>query len=98
MLIHDGFHIKRSGIRLDIYHLHLALHRNPSVEMLKVFVTMVTGDQGGSVARYLIKDGGFEVYGLTRNPDSDAAKGVSLFICSSTFSPFPFAERQSSRR
>jgi len=43
----------------------------------KVLVFTVTGDQGSSVARYLIEDGGFEIYGVTRNPESAAAKKVA---------------------
>ena len=40
-----------------------------------IVVFTVTGDQGSSVARYLINDGNFNVIGITRNPDSEAAKG-----------------------
>ena len=39
----------------------------------KVLVTGVTGNQGGSVARTLLKDG-HEVIGITRNILSDKAK------------------------
>lgn len=41
-------------------------------------VFTVTGDQGSSVARYLLKDGGYEVIGIARNPESDKAKGMFL--------------------
>lgn len=40
----------------------------------KVFVFMVTGDQGSSVAKFLLEDG-WSVVGLTRNPDGENAKG-----------------------
>ena len=35
-----------------------------------------TGAQGGSVADYLLKDGGFRVRALTSNPDSEKAKSI----------------------
>lgn len=37
-----------------------------------------TGSQGGSVARALLRDksGSFKVRGITRSPDSDAAKAL----------------------
>lgn len=41
-----------------------------------IAVTGATGAQGGSVVRFLLKDGGFQVRALTRNVDSDAAKGM----------------------
>jgi uncharacterized protein YbjT (DUF2867 family) len=41
----------------------------------KFVVFTVTGDQGSSVAKYLVKEG-YKVVGLTRNPDSDKAKGA----------------------
>jgi len=47
----------------------------------KIVVFTVTGDQGGSVARYLIKDGGYEVVGIVRDPSSDKAKGESVIPC-----------------
>lgn len=41
----------------------------------KVIVVFgATGQQGGSVSRALLKKGGYKVRGVTRNPDSDAAK------------------------
>jgi uncharacterized protein YbjT (DUF2867 family) len=36
-----------------------------------------TGNQGGAVARSLLKNRNFSVRGITRNPDSDAAKALS---------------------
>lgn len=38
-----------------------------------------TGQQGGSVARALLRDqsGSFKVRGITRKPDSDAAKALA---------------------
>ncbi len=42
-----------------------------------IAVTGATGAQGGSVVRFLLKDGGFQIRALTRNVDSDAAKGTS---------------------
>lgn len=38
-----------------------------------------TGSQGGSVARALLRDtsGSFKVRGITRKPDSDAAKALT---------------------
>lgn len=36
-----------------------------------------TGNQGGSVARSLLKNKDFSVRGITRNPDSDAAKALA---------------------
>jgi uncharacterized protein YbjT (DUF2867 family) len=47
----------------------------------KIVVFTVTGDQGGSVARYLIKDGGYEVVGIVRDPSSEKAKGESVIPC-----------------
>lgn len=41
-----------------------------------ILVTGATGAQGGSVARYLLKSGAFNVRALTRNPDSDRAKAL----------------------
>lgn len=40
-----------------------------------VVVFTATGAQGGSVARY-IREAGWTVIGVTRNPDSDSAKGT----------------------
>lgn len=42
----------------------------------KIVVFTVTGDQGGSVARYLLKDGGYEVVGVVRDPSSDKSKAL----------------------
>src|SRR5687767_11068809 len=42
---------------------------------MKVFVTGATGKQGGSVARALLGKG-HQVRGLTRKPDSEAAKAL----------------------
>ena len=42
----------------------------------KIFVTGVTGNQGGSVARALLEKG-HQVLGLTRNTSSDAAKHLA---------------------
>ena len=48
-----------------------------SSKILKtIVVTGATGLQGGSVARFLLKDGSFAVRAVTRNPASDAAKGT----------------------
>ena len=44
----------------------------------KIVVFTVTGDQGGSVARYLLKNGGYEVVGVVRDPSSDKSKGRLL--------------------
>lgn len=49
-----------------------------------ILVTGATGWQGGSVARFLIKDGKYHLRALTRKPDSDTARelgkmGVELF-------------------
>lgn len=48
-----------------------------------IVVTGATGQQGGSVVRFLLEDGTFSVRALTRNADSDqakelAAKGVEV--------------------
>lgn len=40
-----------------------------------IAVTGATGAQGGSVVQYLLEDGGFRVRGITRNVDSEKAKG-----------------------
>lgn len=42
-----------------------------------ILVTGGTGAQGGSVARFLLKDGKFNLKCLTRNVDSDAAKALA---------------------
>ncbi len=44
-----------------------------------IAVTGASGFQGGSVVRFLLKDGGFHIRALTRKVDSDAAKGMSPF-------------------
>jgi len=49
----------------------------------KIFVFLVTGDQGKSAANYLIRDG-FDVYGLTRNTESEKAKGMSALVLALT--------------
>lgn len=41
-----------------------------------VLVTGATGQQGGATIRYLVKNGGFKVRGMTRKPDGDAAKAL----------------------
>lgn len=41
-----------------------------------VLVTGATGRQGGSVAERLLADSGYEVYGLTRSPESEAARSL----------------------
>lgn len=39
-----------------------------------VLVTGATGNQGGAVARELLKDGGYRVRAMTRKPDGEAAR------------------------
>jgi uncharacterized protein YbjT (DUF2867 family) len=51
----------------------------------KVVVFLVTGDQGLSVAKYLVKDD-YKVVGLTRNPESDKAQGT--FAATDTARPY----------
>lgn len=41
-----------------------------------VAVTGATGKQGGSVVKHLLKDGGYKVRALTRNPNSDRGKAL----------------------
>jgi uncharacterized protein YbjT (DUF2867 family) len=48
----------------------------------KFVVFLVTGDQGTSVAKFLVKEG-YKVIGLTRNPESDKARGAFATITSS---------------
>jgi len=43
----------------------------------KILVTGVTGAQGGSVARHLLRRGRFAVRGLTRHPESPQAKDLA---------------------
>ncbi|ORX39408.1 hypothetical protein BD324DRAFT_619602 [Kockovaella imperatae] len=43
----------------------------------KIFVFTATGDQGSSVAKYLAKTGQYEIWGLTRNTESDKAKELT---------------------
>lgn len=47
----------------------------PSTKLVTVFGA--TGNQGGSVARSLLKNKDFSVRGITRNPGSDAAKALA---------------------
>ncbi len=49
-----------------------------SAGKMKVVVFTATGDQGASTCKYLLEDGGFEVVGITRNPESEKAKGESI--------------------
>jgi len=42
-----------------------------------VLVTGATGEQGGSVIDYLLRDGGFRVRGLTRKTSGDKAKALA---------------------
>ncbi|WVQ69836.1 uncharacterized protein L199_008057 [Kwoniella botswanensis] len=42
----------------------------------KFAVFTATGDQGRSVCKYLLEDGGWEVVGITRNANSDSAKDL----------------------
>ncbi|WVW86505.1 hypothetical protein I302_108554 [Kwoniella bestiolae CBS 10118] len=44
---------------------------------MKVVVFTVTGDQGSSVARYLLEDEKYQVLGITRNVNSDKAKSLA---------------------
>lgn len=44
----------------------------------KIFVFLAAGDQGKSACKYLHEDG-FQVVGLTRHPDGDAAKSELVF-------------------
>ena len=41
---------------------------------LRILVVGATGAQGGSVARHLLRAGGYRVRCLTRNPGSPAAR------------------------
>lgn len=41
------------------------------------YLTSATGNQGGSVARSLLKNRNFLVRGITRNPNSDSAKALA---------------------
>jgi len=43
----------------------------------KIVVFTATGDQGGSVCKYLIESGKYEVIGISRNPESDSAKALT---------------------
>jgi len=53
-----------------------------------IAVIGVTGAQGGAVARALAKNGKFAIRGITRNPDAEKAKAISVSLysypCSST--------------
>ncbi len=46
----------------------------------KIFVFAATGDQGFSTCQYLLEDGGFDVVGLSRNPESEKSKGILPFV------------------
>lgn len=62
-----------------------------------IVVFGVTGKQGGSTARALLNDG-FRVVGITRNPDSDSAKGEPSPIVTSPLPvPFPLFSLSSRR-
>ena len=41
-----------------------------------IVVTGATGQQGGSVVKFLLEDGGFRIRAVTRNPDSPKALGA----------------------
>lgn len=42
-----------------------------------ILITGATGKQGGATIRHLLKDGGFQLRAMTRNPESDAAKELA---------------------
>ena len=42
-----------------------------------ILITGATGKQGGATLRHLAKRGGFKLRGMTRKPDSDAAKALA---------------------
>ncbi len=41
-----------------------------------IVATGATGLQGGSVAKYMLQDGGFKVRATTRNVESPKARGM----------------------
>ena len=41
-----------------------------------IVVTGATGQQGGSVVKFLLEDGGFRIRAVTRNPDSPKALAI----------------------
>ena len=41
-----------------------------------IVVTGATGQQGGSVVKFLLEDDGFRIRAVTRNPDSPKALGA----------------------
>lgn len=43
----------------------------------RLLTTLPVGNQGGAVARSLLKNKNFSVRGITRNPGSDAAKDLA---------------------
>jgi predicted dinucleotide-binding enzyme len=43
-----------------------------------IAVVGVTGQQGGSVAKALAKNGKYAIRGITRNPDADKAKAIAV--------------------
>lgn len=44
---------------------------------LKVLVLDATGDEGFSVCKSMLKDGGFYIWGLVPNADTPVARGES---------------------
>lgn len=53
-------------------------HVTMSTQKPLIVVIGSTGGQGGSVARFLLEDGGFRVRAVTRKVDSEKAGGMSL--------------------
>lgn len=49
-----------------------------------IVVTGATGQQGGSVAKFLLEDGSFKIRGTTRNVESTKAKGIVLRLSPSS--------------
>lgn len=56
-----------------------------------IAVTGATGQQGGSVVRFLLADGGFQVRAITRNIDSPSAVGESQVQSQHSFTLAPLA-------